>query len=1501
MKNVFEMENIENEENKDEEIHLPELLKKIVEPTETDKTNYYLSLLEIKLKDFFPTPETKKECEKYLKRLFKILGELDSEKKNEITLNIYFPLCKIYQQSKIFQRCFTPQKAFSKIINLKAIYSKINYFTKFIKNFNNIDIINERDIIELYNSFYLDYLIQKNECTPEAQTIQVFCFLISYFIRSVINKTKTFASYLLIIDSFFEAFIIIEIELMNISNINKQKVIEINELLKTFLNDLSDFLSNTKYYNKTLMIKIILFLCYFTSFLQNLNEEDYMTPICEVILYFIKKSDNYLLLLLHQVLDALFSQNSMNQLQKQLSKSCFFPYLQNIANSDSPENIIKNSKLADFEKIFQQMLNITNDCNVYKGALFIISLIMKRDDPKIKTKNHIKGAYYPYLYFSFFEKLIKQEGKGNKNYYNEILLCIPHLIYLEGSRFTQREWDKVLSFSITIKNKINNSEISKKLAPIFGEIVYNIHLLFKTHSIVLVESHKTTIAQLIGFLIRKEQTVNYEFIIELISDSSEELVDILIDYYFQQYFYSTQKIDDKNKDKCKIIRDIFRTIKSLIYNGSNKMKAMIEKKMTKYYEGLIKRIVEDSKNTSIDKSKIDKIYKTLSKIMIQILDFSENDENFIYLVEKILSYREDNWMEKDCYKSLADYAKNTFTKMLIKFNDILKTKKMKIILNTVFIQENYLFQKNTFLFYELLDSLDFTNNNQVIFWKTVEEKESQTFPCLFYKKTEIKIKEEKYFTFLDFEKIFQKIISQFSQKIKGFLGINNSNNNNNSMLFITKNFIMICNVLVLGMEKPHLFSKQNIYDLLNCIVNAQIFEKFLTNDYQEILKIILKIISRLNYLLNYQNTNYFLGEIATQNNDVFYHFENNEKLKDKIYELFKNYLLQLGQKIKIIKAKATVTSKEKGVEDEIKRLLTKNKYHIPFKLMAFLLYSSNENLNNLKTRELVKCSSEMESDINSILSILYTLLFTLENIDLDDCLFIVGTLFHLKNQVYFCEPKTIIKCIHLSLTFAYPEYANEILLNFAPFIGDVSNEKVAKINTKTIDNFFIYFCDTLTLTYISFIDGVYEIKNPNHKRNFFNCYEVIQKIFKKLPKLNRISLFQSLVHNILIAKSQERDNLTNLDKITIKQHIDKMKIFRAKNEVIGIRAISNYKCEVVVFSSISNIKFTMELNNIENKAISKEDKLKQVITLFDLSNEESNSEEEQKISLSNQIMEKNNVFPLTYFCFEKMIKTYKEKNIEQDETCNELSKAKIIQLINIPVNFTFFVNVWFYNPKTDEYSNNIFNYTDRNELPLSFINFLSSLGNVSYNDKGERALIYKDEFYTVEFKLCNCLKTSKNQKIQMIEQNKINLIWINNSRIDIDQINKVFNLNESSCFYLFFISPVSDSHCFIRKNASSKKEKIESLFIHDYIININSLSSIRYFMNNIILLCEWFEYYNENEQNEAPSKSKDRVIRNFVNNVIEKVKNSNSTPDYIGNDNLSKRLNLINQICGVNK
>ena len=87
---------------------------------------------------------------------------------------------------------------------------------------------------------------------------------------------------------------------------------------------------------------------------------------------------------------------------------------------------------------------------------------------------------------------------------------------------------------------------------------------------------------------------------------------------------------------------------------------------------------------------------------------------------------------------------------------------------------------------------------------------------------------------------------------------------------------------------------------------------------------------------------------------------------------------------------------------------------------------------------------------------------------------------------------------------------------------------------------------------------------------------------------------------------------------------------------------------------------------------------------------------------------------------------------------------------------------------------------------------------------------------------------------------------------------------------LIIVYPETDTHYHIKVRFSKENQKIplvETAFLNDYIININSKSGIHYFINNIIALCEWDRL-----------ASQDNTIWN-INGIIE--------------NNFIKRMNLI--------
>ena len=192
------------------------------------------------------------------------------------------------------------------------------------------------------------------------------------------------------------------------------------------------------------------------------------------------------------------------------------------------------------------------------------------------------------------------------------------------------------------------------------------------------------------------------------------------------------------------------------------------------------------------------------------------------------------------------------------------------------------------------------------------------------------------------------------------------------------------------------------------------------------------------------------------------------------------------------------------------------------------------------------------------------------------------------------------------------------------------------------------------------------------------------------------------------------------------------------------------------------------------------------------------------------------------------------------------SKEKIITLFNTPTSFIYKVCLFFYPKQYNAITlDNLINKYEGEEISPLYLNFISQLGDIYTNDEGEKELIFRDLFYTVIFQLVD-LKQTKEEKIKLIEDNTLFLIWLDNLDINTSQISLLFKSFNKSKF-IFCVLPYSNTHYLIKKyyteNNSVEKPITELECNTNYYINANAYSGIRYLINNIITINDWYHYY----------------------------------------------------------
>ena len=121
------------------------------------------------------------------------------------------------------------------------------------------------------------------------------------------------------------------------------------------------------------------------------------------------------------------------------------------------------------------------------------------------------------------------------------------------------------------------------------------------------------------------------------------------------------------------------------------------------------------------------------------------------------------------------------------------------------------------------------------------------------------------------------------------------------------------------------------------------------------------------------------------------------------------------------------------------------------------------------------------------------------------------------------------------------------------------------------------------------------------------------------------------------------------------------------------------------------------------------------------------------------------------------------------------------------------------------------------------------------------------------------LKQTKEEKIELIKSNCVNLIWIDSPEIDISNIDTIFDsVSFTTKHVIISIVPKTENHCLIRTTPSmllgqydwNVKNEYLKICITDYMcsnyfINVNAYSGIRYLLNCIIITSDWYYYYNK--------------------------------------------------------
>ena len=391
-------------------------------------------------------------------------------------------------------------------------------------------------------------------------------------------------------------------------------------------------------------------------------------------------------------------------------------------------------------------------------------------------------------------------------------------------------------------------------------------------------------------------------------------------------------------------------------------------------------------------------------------------------------------------------------------------------------------------------------------------------------------------------------------------------------------------------------------------------------------------------------------------------------------------------------------------------------------------------------------------------------------------------------------------------------------------------------------SFFYHICDLTSLYYITYLYQRTQNKEDEQATEFL---KMLFSYFKINLKNDRDFLFNAMLE--IIQKGNL--NRSNINEKEIIKNITHYRVVTGnRNKVFCIR--NNNIIEITPISNIYSI-ISINIANTENKVIRKEDSKVNNITSFFKSfiNNEDMQESDNEEYETNLISYNSNYYTDNIL-----------NNVEnEDEFTKKKKEEQLCSLLSIPILITYHVNIFFYPKDYEQLTlNNLLNEIDLEDISPLFYKFVSKLGDLYQNDKGEKVLCYRDNYYNIIFELINLKKTNE-EKLKLIQNNSVNIIWLDNPYIEIN-VNLFDSVRNNTNYSIVTIVPRTDNLYYVSikpfnyfdDNEVINKDNrldVNDVICDNYYINININSGIRYLINSIVLMNELLFYFEDKQIN----------------------------------------------------
>lgn len=1401
---------------------------------------------------------------KYYSFIFNRISSLPEENtKNLLFLKFFFSLKQVFPESEPFLlQINSDNKIFNLISTVPDINVKIKYYLEYTNKCTTFGTLSKEDIIKMYNLIYKDYLSKDKDI--DFNIIKDLHYMLFYFYNEIKTieekevKLEKFANapYLFnIIASFIEIYNLNTIKYLYNENKDPKTLEVIVDIMDSIFLSYFSFISTVHEFDMELTQSIIALLCLFYSFLNSdINKDSNGSKkIFNLLDKILNMNFKYNVKFLVNILENL---NADESKKINYSVRSYIKYIKIFFQLDVQEyEMIFPKETTIFSKYNEYMSKLTipnNEYNIDKGSLLLLTRFISSQDENSAVFNNV--SYNPLVILETLSIYETKEKKEN-NLEIEILQYIEVILRMKGKTFKEKEWEQILRILNTISNQYIIKNKSEQFLPYIKNILEEISLVNQVNKIVLKDEIDSILYNLICVVEQKTKTPNkklFSLTKFLTFYYKEKLNSALLDSSLIKYMITDYESRQDKSDCFQIQIELLQSMKEIISKDNNQTKVdLIANKVIKYYPLIMQKIVPMFKEGRQDNSVSEGLLFVLGELIVEIIVKTKIDYCYKQLIEYIFYCEEaiikDSKGKKEKFgqpKEYSDYQNNAFTKVLIRLNTIANKNKMLYAIDTLFPKDKYQegvdkdnkHFKFSHLALKILLKFDTNSKGEIIITDkdyTYEQKD----PCLSIVKGEDKV-------FVDLNWVNVEVMKSLERYLKKL-----STNSHTKRRNLIKTNVFLCNLIEKNLIKNNVISDGNITDIITLLLKNDIFEVYRKKYYQSLFHLIIKIFINSLYHFTTQSKSYIGNKSDKQTlQDTIIDFiifcyrqwykriESSETRMRKRRVITETTASTIGSNTLTVEKIPPEENKEEKLPHitifELKRILM---------LLSFYFNSFNDNKEFIPSLK-KEVAKTYEDNISRIINNIFFAILRSETFDLECCLIILSIMYQLKEGVRYCNTNQIIKCVYICLILGWPFYSLNINMAFSKYFFNgkyLSSETPCKIDIHSLHlDFYYALCDNLAFYFLSYVDEQFDVYDHKGKDQLLNepptekllhFYNDVQGIFiMNDDTYNREIAFKEMCNFILTSKNTNRDNIPIGEKKNIIKDIAQYKVISGDLEVVMMREKEKNQCQFIVLTPVSNYQYTVLIDRKEVK----ENKTKEELVtsfIYDEKDDEGINENED-VNISS------------------MMDYYMKKNKKYIELPQD--KMNIIeQIMNTSVSYHHNINIFYSKCDNNELKlNSLLNSTLEQEKPSKqFINFISKLGDITINEEGEKSLSYKDMLYHIEYSIVNKKKT-KEEKIKLIKEHNINILWVDNPTIDITNISNLFDsISKDNQYTNIVVTPVSDGCYLLRKRYNKKESQIdllEDMFANDYVFNVNSYSSIRYIVNFLIILSDWYYYHS---------------------------------------------------------